>query len=184
MVALEYFPEMNGLVLAAGGQPNEGLGIAAFFDLAKQAWRLLARELPMGGHSTFIEYNPVRKVVIFGGGSGSDSTSFHTLNGDGRISRMKKAAVSLGINSSCVTVDPVGGKYLVLHESNRFYEYDVEADAWTKLPGPVHLFSAGPATYSTIEASITTYGVNMFVYYNREDSKVWLYKHSAGPAGK
>ena len=173
--AIEYFPEMGGLIVVAGG-----LGEVAIFNKQTNQWSQLAAGLQMGPYSNFIEYNPVHKVVIFGGGNTSD---VYKLDSSGRITKMKNAPVSLGIQRSLVSVDPVSGKYLVLSDQGRFYEYDITADSWRTLNLPPFWGSTFVGTGSidgVIEAPVTTYGVVMYVVYNYGQSKVYLYKHAAG----
>jgi len=177
-VAMKYFPELGGLVFASGGQPHEGappgIGKVGLFHSATRQWRLLATNLQVGPSHNFIEYNPVHKVVVWGGGG--NHREVYQLNATGKVTRMKDAPVALGVLESIVTVDPVGGTYLVFHASGRFYEFDVTKDAWTLLKGrtpPILQFGSHPIS-ECIEASIGTYGVVMFVKYFPGDSKVFL----------
>ena len=49
------------------------LAVVRLFDAASGAWTILSDgQLPMGPYHNFAEYNPVHKVVIFGGGNGSN----------------------------------------------------------------------------------------------------------------
>ncbi len=177
--ALEHFPEMGGLVLVGGNQP-EGGGSVAFFNLRSGRWRLLARGLAMGTNRTFIEYSPVHRLVLFGGGDGS--TDLYRLDAAGRVAKAKSAPMPLGVGRTVVSVDPAGGRHLVLHPAG-FHEYDPVADAWTPILGerPPVLSAGGGVGDGLIETAIPAHGVVMYVKYAGADSKVFLYKHLATP---
>jgi len=131
----------------------------------------------MGQYHNFIEYNPVHKLVIFGGGNGSSDV--YRIDGAGKITKMRNAPIALGILKTIVAVDPVSGKYLVFTDDDRFYEYDVTSDTWARQQRsfPSLHISDG---IQTVEAGITNYGVNMFVKYDYTQATVWLYKHTGG----
>jgi hypothetical protein len=172
--AIEYFPEIGGLIVVAGG-----LGEVGFFNKQTNQWTQLATGLEIGPYSNFIEYNPVHKVVIFGGGGTSD---LYKLDASGKITKMKNAPVNLGIQRSLVSVDPVSGKYLILSDTGRFYEYDLLADSWRTLNLPPFWgsgFVGNGSIDGVVEAPVNTYGVVMFVHYKYNQSKVYLYKHAA-----
>src|SRR6185503_17496659 len=65
-VGLAYFPELHGLIFANGAG---GKGGVYLFSDKDQKWSTLGSKLPMGIYHNFAEYNPVHKVVIFGGGN-------------------------------------------------------------------------------------------------------------------
>jgi len=164
---------MGGLLLVAGA-PSEGGGAVALFNAVAQKWNRLAERLPMGRADPFIEYNPVHKVVILGGGEGR--RELYKVDAAGQVTRLKDAPIGLGTTHALVTVDPVGGKYLVIARDRSFYEYDVASDAWAALSKAVPLgFRIGQ---NVIEAPVTTYGVVLFVTAAGPDSKVYLYKHT------
>ena len=135
----------------------------------------------MGAYHNFIEYNPVHKVVIFGGG-GNDRRVYKMDSG-GSITRMGDAPVGLGVGTSesRVSVDPVSGDYIVVKPNRQMYAYNVVNDQWTTLG--VTFPSGLSPTDGTIEASIDTYGVIMFIHYDYSNSAVYLYKHSTGGGG-
>jgi hypothetical protein len=113
---MEYFPELGGLVVAnAGG----GSGAVYLFRESTQQWTTLARNLPMGGLSAFAEYDPVHKVMLFGGGSGN--RNIYKLDASGTVTSLGLAPIPLGTQQSIVTVDPVSGNFLVFGTNGSFY---------------------------------------------------------------
>jgi len=175
--------------------PNEGE--VYFFNKTTGQWTTLAvipmpyRYHPVG------QYNPVHKLVIFGGGNTDQTDDFrdlYKLDASGKITRMKDTPVTYGIRQSLLTVDPVSGKYLLFKDSGEFYEYDVTTDTW-KRQGPCQgtpcqgrpfpFFEPGNGgVFDVIETPISTYGVNMFVKYWKGSTPpaVYLYKHASSPA--
>lgn len=161
-------------------------GVWFYSDAAGQ-WRMLANTallfdsslptLAMGAYENVVEYNPLRRVLLFGGGSGSGRI-FYKMDASGRITRMRDAPETLfsGTVYGLVSADPASGKYLAFRTDGRYYEYEVDTDTWTLLPGTHPLGSAG--YFELCEAPISTHGVLMYVDHNSRT--VWLYKHAAG----
>ena len=169
--ALEYFPEMDRLVYV-----DSALGVWAR-DLQAGRWERLSNALPMGNYHTFMEYNPVHGVMLFGGGQGDKTV--YKMDAAGNIERQGNAPVGLGVgtNESRISVDPISGDYIVLRSNQRMYSYDVINDDWTELSVQ---YPSGNPTDGTIEASITDYGVIMYIHYDYDKSAIYLYKHSPG----
>lgn len=184
--ALEYFPEMNGLVAVMGAFGEVGL-----YTPANNQWAQLDSDVPMGSYTNFAEYNPARAVMIFGGGWGSgDQKALHKLNAAGVVTRLNNHPFDqLGSSQSIVTIDPVSGKYLVFGEiANQptIYEYEVATDTWTPQPAsrrpPFFDLGLDGPLFGTVAAPIATYGVTAFLNYDRDNSKLYLYKHKTGGA--
>lgn len=187
--ALEWFPERHGLLFVDGDW-----GVF-FFDAGAQKWTRIANtkvkldanapQCPMGSYSNFASYSPKQKVVLFGGGG---SSAIYRLDASGKITKLAKAPIELGIGSSIVTVDPVSGKHLVFGGDKSFWEYDVSADAWRSLGAscaPIFDAPNTPAVFDIVAAPVSTYGVIMFVKYSPGQAKVYLYKHIAStPTGQ
>lgn len=177
-VGVEHFPELGGVVIAGNGN------VFLYKDGAWGGATTLARGLAMGEYHNFAEYNPVHKVLIFGGGNGSHD--LYKLDAKGKVTRLRKAPVELVVNFAIVTVDPVSGDYLVFSgkDGGAFYVYEVQTDTWTRKQGAETLFK-NPYHYDksavglTIAAPISTYGVVMFVKHRPEGQAwVYLYKHA------
>lgn len=181
--ALEFFPPLNELIFIDGDW-----GVWAY-SLSKGSWTQLANSdvangtpglpnLPMAPTSVFAEYNPVQQTLLFGG-----STHLYKMNASGQITTLNPAPMTLGPANTVVSVDPVGGKYLVLSGSS-MYQYDVTTDTWTQLAiaVPPALMGLGGVGDGLVAADLPTYGVVMYIKYNNASSVVYLYKHSPTPA--
>lgn len=176
--ALEFFPEMNGLVYINGDEFTPGIGNVYFFSSATNQWSSIASGIQMGDVGTFAVYNPVHKVMLFGGGG---SNIINRLNANGTVTARGPAPISMGNNLSIVTVDPVSGNYLVLGADKSFREYDVMTDVWKPISGTVPVFTSNtPPIFDVVATPVTTYGVVMFVKYAFNESKVYIYKHKPG----
>jgi hypothetical protein len=184
--ALEAFPERNGMVFVDG---DWGVW---WYNYATAAWTLLKEtnggqgtslgKFPMGPYHNVAVYNPVHKIILFGGGNGS--STLYKMDQNGNLSQETSAPTSVAINSTIFTVDPASGDYLLFSNSRGFWKYNPTTKAWAAMPSSQHppFFSAaadGPAL-GTVAFPITTYGVTMYTTWNHANSKVYLYKHVAG----
>jgi hypothetical protein len=178
--ALEYFPELNRLLFALGGDSSSNGELLAYNG---SNWSRLSGSVSMQGLYAYAEYNDMHKVVLFGGGSNA-----YTINSSGNISKKSNAPVGLGVQSAVLTYDPSAGVYIVIANDRNFYSYNVATNTWKNenLPTPPldqRLSSAEPAVWGVVATPISTYGVTMFMKYYPGGSKVYLYKHaeSTGP---
>lgn len=196
-VGVEYFPEFTG----GNSQTPGGLVMAGDRNVwvhrtVTNTWTNNlggSGNLNFGDYHTLAEYNPVHKVVIFGGGEiYSPYQAFGTLYklaADGTISTVATAPFGLRVNQSIVTVDPMSGDYLVFGPNGEFYVLDITTNIMSQwqLQGTTPPFSSPrresgvSAVDLTIAVPISTYGVVMFVKHipdNSAETKVYLYKHS------
>jgi hypothetical protein len=162
-MALEYFPEMGGLIHCYSG----GFGFISFFDLSTSTWRQLASGLTMGPYHNLAEYNPVHHCVIAGGGNGSND--LYKVDSQGNITALTPAPMGIGIHQGNLTCDRVSGTFLV-QRNDSIYGFDVQYDYWFNL-GPVPAID----NVHSVVAPVPEYGVVAFLYRN-----MWLYKY-AGP---
>jgi hypothetical protein len=177
--AIEYFSDLGRLIFIDGDW-----GVWSW-NPSTSAWTQLANtnaanntpglpNLPMISYNNYALYNPVEKVMLFGGGS-----NMYKMDATGRITTLRSPPVAVQVTRTVLSLDPVSGKYILLSGSS-MYEYNVRTDTWAQLPTPV------PSTLTAmlgvgdglIQAPITEHGVIMFVKYNFTGSKVYLYKHS------
>jgi len=159
---MEYFPEMKGLILV--GDHNN----LVLVDVETWKPRTLGKA-SIGIHGV-MEYNPVFKVMMFGGGDGgkTGNRSFSLLDAKGKITRVKNSPVHVRCTPEAkLTCDPVSGEYLVQGRGARkMYAFHPVKNEWKemsfKAPGGV-------------AAQIPELGVVMFCA--PWGGKVWLYKH-------
>ncbi|MCF6263053.1 MAG: hypothetical protein L3J24_05640 [Xanthomonadales bacterium] len=159
--AIEYFPEMNGLVVL-----DSQAGILLFNEITDE-WSVLSGPVEMGAYHVFAEYSPVHKVIIFGGGNGS--TKVNKLTADGTVdTNIADSPVVLGVasNQGLVQVDTSTGNFLAFLDNNTQYEYDVASDSWSFFDDENISIS------STISVVIPEYDVILFA----SRSGVTLYK--------
>lgn len=181
-VGIDFFPELDAVVYASVESGNDGALVK--LDVTTNQWsRVTQPVLTMGTLHHFAEYNPVHKVVLFGGGDGSRNV--YKVNASGQVTTLRQAPVTLGVQSSIVTVDPISGDYLVFTEAGQFYVYKVATDTWTAQSGasalPIWTTSYSNAVHGVVAAPIATHGVTLFVTCNgSNDCRVNLYKHGSG----
>jgi hypothetical protein len=171
---LEYFPELNGLVLANG---DAGL---LHYDPAANRWSEISGA-SWGDYHNFAEYSPVHKVMIFGGGESSGTNAVFRLNASRQITRLANAPAHLGTTHSVVTTDPISGNFLAFFGSS-FYELNPATNTWRKMSTNAPWQASG-GIWGVVATPISTYGVVAFVKYAGDNSKVYLYRHSAGTTG-
>ena len=179
-LGVSYFPEAHGLFVADMQIQKTWI----FLDATSQ-WKTLSPVVgTSGSYHGISEYNPVHKVVIFGGGNGN--RSLYKMDSLQTITRLKDSPVDLNCSSlsSLLTVDPVSGDYLVFTSDGLFHIYNVLTDTWTMGPGS-NLFGStkggsNGAVWGVIATPISNYGVVMFAKDNLANSMVYIYKHSSG----
>lgn len=175
---VEYFPEMKGLIYVSIESGTNGTVI--LWDQTTNTWKRLASGLPMGDYHNFAEYNPVHKVVLFGGGNGNQN--IYKLSASGQVTSLGLAPIGLGVQTSIVTVDPATGEYLIFTSSQQFYKYDIVNNSWKQQSGtvPIWTSSYGNSIHGVVATSISTYNVNLFVSCNSgANCTVNLYKNSS-----
>jgi hypothetical protein len=183
---LAWFPELygtGGLIYAQGG-----FGEVHAWNKGANKWTQLAFGIPLGTYQNFAEYNPVHKVVVFGGGNshpeipGGDK-AVYKVDANGVITRLKNAPISLGVHYSVFTVDPVSGDFIVLAPGKRLLKFDVQSDTWSELP---YATLMDPAQISDsvvtgiVATPVSNYGVIVFLKYSTDTSNVLVYRHAAG----
>jgi hypothetical protein len=170
---IAYFPEMNGLIWVSTA------GRVFLFNDNTQAWSQIASVSLSGGTWTFVEYNPVKKVVIFGSGA---SDRLFVINSSGIVTQKNNIPISLydGTGfSGQVTVDPVSGTFIMLTGGSRTcHTYAVDTDTWGTCTNPPSALQGS----ALAAAPISTYGVTAFISCGPStgvcDGKIYLYKHS------
>jgi hypothetical protein len=176
-IGMEFFPEMKGLI-----QCNGDNGGIYFFGTTTGKWQELAKGLTMASYHNFAEYNPVHKVMICGGGNGSND--LYKIDGAGKVTTLNKAPVTVGVQSAMHTVDPVSGDYLIFTRGGQFYVYDVTSDSWQQKSGSIPIWTTvyNNSVHGVVATPVSTHGVVLFVKCSYENCTVYLYKHAEGSA--
>lgn len=166
--AIEYFPELKGLVRVLQGE-------VWFWSEEKQAWSVLTAKLEMGPYHHFASYSQPLKLVMLGGGN--DSRAIHLLSAEGIFTRGKDSPVDLGIGRSLNVVDPVSGELLVLTKEAKFWAYNPAKNSWRSLstaglPFPQY------TGHSLSAVSLSNHGVVLFFSSQPLGMKTLVYKHA------
>jgi len=195
---LEYFPDRNSLVTI-----NTRASEVYERELTSPKWVKLSQCTGLTYFGIAASYNPVRKVVVFGGGSQAappwaNSRKWYVLDAKGKVASLDDSPVdSYAATSTLFTVDPVSGKYLLIRPTDFdykkttgywFYELDITqkpGGQWSRRKdleaGIPQFYSRSPNhVFATVVVPLSEYGVNLFM----GPANVWLYKHSAGSSGK
>jgi|CXWL01.1.fsa_nt_gi hypothetical protein len=179
-VGVEYFPERGSITWASVENGNLG-GLTEFRN---GNWgRVGLANIAMGALHNFALYSPVHKVVVFGGGNGSSDV--YRLSASGTVDTMGAAPVSLAVQTSVQTVDPVSGNLIILDDSQHLRSYNPVTDTWVLHTGTPSIFTGpnnSPAVHGIVAAPVSNHGVVMFVKCAQSGTTctVWLYKHAAG----
>jgi len=171
--ALEYFPELGGLVAVGGGT-------VLTYNVSANQWQTKATGLAMGPYHNVAYYNAANRVVLFGGGN--SSSDLYKIDSSGSITKLRNAPSSFGINSTINAVDPITGHLLIFGGSSG-YEYDVQSNTWNSFnPGadPFPVSNPDSRVADTMATAIPTYGVILVVHYEASQSRAYLYKHAPG----
>jgi chitodextrinase len=164
------------------GEPN---GQVALWNPATGSWFADLRNF--GGSSTyhcFIEYSPKANVAVFGGGNGNQRKLWR-LNPDRSITPLADAPIDLGVQAANVVADPVTGNFLVMGYGQLWELNPAGSGTWTPQTGarvpPSAVGNPGSPNFdSVISASISNYGVVMYVTCRASSCNTYLYKHAAG----
>lgn len=181
--AITYFPEINRVVFAGWG-PSNNTGQLALYNPENNTWSLNPNTYPdFGGIHNWMEYNPVHKMVWFGGGNRTNR--MFRLSPDGSIdeSASTPGGLNMNVSPSLMTVDPVSGDFLIFGDNSQLWKYDPVADNWSQIGSgdavaPFTNPKKNPVMFHTVAAPINTYGVVMVAQWRSGGSKVWLYKHA------
>ncbi len=191
--AYAWFPELDGGSIFL---MDARKGYGAYFKESTGTWHSVDTSLyqstsPLGLYHNIAQYNPKHKLVLFGGGNGgtiTGSSKLYTLDSSGVVKQKSDAPFPLRVPSSnspggILLADPVSGKYILWHQSGKFYEYDVIADTWTELSNlsiPADMATSSNAARNALGIPISTHGVILYIKYLGKNTKAWLYKHAAG----
>jgi hypothetical protein len=128
------------------------------------------------------EYDPVNKLVWFGGQSTNPSCTFKA---DGTFDQEAGSPFVLSPKESLISADPVRGGFIVRNECSPYQwrTYDPIAETWATITWSMPPVYDDPSTSicgaaDNIEVTIAEYNVIMYISYNVGNPKVFLYRHS------
>lgn len=151
--ALEYFPELGGVVWATG------YGDIWLWVEAESKWRQLATGMPKGSTWTTSAYSPAQRAVyVFAGGQ------LTRINASGIVDRMRPPPVAVYDGSGFVGsafADPQNGRIVVASATKHdLYEYDTSSDTWRRFlasPGAPPLANAGVVGFAAVDLGVIVY---------------------------
>ena len=190
--AIEYFPELDGIVWVQAGEfaTSQGASGGVFLYTEESgSWTRIGEPTgyPMGTYQNFAEYLPAHGVVLFGGGNDAGSRKLYKLDGESTITPLADAPIDIGVHQTVHTADPVSGELLVLTSDERFFTYDVTTDSWMELESPtvpVWTPSYQNSIHGVVAAPIDSYGVIAYTSCDISDCHFVLYRHKEGvPSG-
>lgn len=190
--AIDYFPELDGIVWVQAGEfaiPEGAAGGVFLYTEQSGSWTRLGEPATyqMGTYQNFAEYLPVHGVVLFGGGNDAGSRKLYKLDANSSITPLADTPIDIGVHQTVHTADPVSGELLVLTSDERFFAYDVTSDTWTELPIPtVPVFTPfyQNSIHGVVAAPIDSYGVIAYTSCEASDCRLVLYRHKEGiPSG-
>jgi len=179
-MASEYFPDLKRYMVFGNG------GCWLLNETTNQ-WTTVKPfgTLKGSGLHEIAEYNPVHHVVLCG--AGNYGQILYKMDLSGNLTQLNTTVPSdlyIEIRKSITTVDPVSGDYLFFGKNKVFYTYNIKTNTWEKQGGPIGIFETPVRddypTFDIIAASVSTYGVNMFVKLYFDQYFVYLYKHTDG----
>lgn len=171
-----YFPERNALIYAHGGQLRQRTNAGQ--------WSNLSTSIDTSYHS-IAYYNPVHKLVVFGGGNDTSRT-FYRLSENGQVTTLRQPPLNLHSPRVEFVADPVRGNFLVFGIGKVFYSYDPVMDVWTTLtassvPNGVWVGSSSNLL-SIVGTTISRYGIAFFAACESGGAcNVHLYKFADPP---
>jgi hypothetical protein len=125
----------------------------------------------MGGLHILADYNPVHKVVAFGGGNGS--RDLYKLDAQGNVTTLNPAPIVYNTHGSLMTTDPVTGDILFI-SNDSVYAYDIPSQ--TSRAAARSFIGTYSDVGSTAVIPVSTYGVIVFI--SDGTFPVLVYKHA------
>lgn len=179
--AIVYFPDRGRVVLwgAANTQIRDDVWE---YNPTSNSWTEVAHSINSAHQDLhgIAKYSKVKKVVWMGGGNGSNQMFVETAAG--AVTPSATSPVSMNVNGTLVTDDPISGNFLVWRGTD-FYEYNPTTNVWTKRSITFPWTQTGGdegILFHTVATSLENYGVVMVAQWRSSASRVWLYRHSAG----
>jgi hypothetical protein len=162
--ALEWFPTFGGGSLIVVQGFGGGAGRVGRWN--GSTWSDLGTPV-IGDYHNVAVYSPIKDIMYFGGGVGSNGRKLYTLSNNGTITARPDSPVRIGTNDSVTTIDPVSGKLLLICADQVVRTFDPDA-GWATDTAPPSGFWTGSVYASTqvfgvVAVPIYDYAVTMFI---------------------
>ncbi|MGC2518196.1 MAG: hypothetical protein WA373_03705 [Burkholderiales bacterium] len=158
--ALEWFPTFGtGSLIIVNGQ------LPAVYRWNGTSWSVVGSPA-MGGYHNVGVYSPIKDLLYFGGGNGSNQ--LYTMSNTGAITARANCPIEFGIIQSVTTVDPVSGKLVLACIDQVIRVYDPATNTWSTdtVPPPGFwsdtIYQEGNVM-GIVAAPVYDYGVTMFI---------------------
>jgi hypothetical protein len=174
--SLAWFKEMGGLVIY-----NNVTRRLHLYDPESSKVTQINGALEGKGQN-FGCYNPIHKVVLFGG-----DHDLWKLTADGKIAKCRDAPLYFGVTATVNVVDPVTGDLLVFTGNRKLFSYDVLEDEWREADvGNMPFNFTG---HGVTAACVTDYGVVAFLVSSNKPRPdkgqgIYIYKHAGAEERK
>jgi hypothetical protein len=174
--AVAYFPERTALIYIHGDTVRQRTDAGS--------WSNLSSSISTSYHA-IAYYNPVNKLVVFGGGNDTNRT-FYKLSQSGTVTTLRAPPISLESPRTEFVANPTAGNFLVFGIGQKYYSYDPVSDVWTTQSAssvPAEIWGGSSSNLlSTVAATISRYGVGFFTACESGgDCSVFLYKFADPP---
>jgi hypothetical protein len=180
--AIEYFPELGGLVYVG---PAHG-GEAYLYKPGSSGWITIPINQPVGAYHNATEYSAKRKLLYMMGGE-TNLNVLLIMDAQGKVRRAADSPAKMGQKVAVNTVDPQTGNFVLFAEDGKTYEYNPDSDSWkqtgTHPLGPVGGIGGG---MFHVAVPVLEHGIIFAIQgggrsgYAGTADAVWIYKHSPG----
>lgn len=174
---MEYWPSKDGIIVSNRSGD-------AYFRPHGGSFSLLTSNLQNVGFDSMLSHNPVRDVMYWGGGNGTEQV-FKEIATNGAVTSLSNAFY-LYVSSSVALCDPVTGDLIVRRTNGGSPEMSkyVHASGWSTISTSVPSYLTG--NRNSIGAAIAhelfpTRGVIMYLATDAAtpgDARVYLYRYS------
>lgn len=173
--ALEWFPDMNGIVFVDSrlGVWHRNDSTGTWTQIAGGTVDTAAFNISIGTHSNFAVYNPSCSCLFLGGGQGNPN--MYRVTNLGAISQVAGLTAGLGIASAVVLPNSANNTLLAFHNDGNIYQYSIASNVWSDV-GNHSVFST--ADEWRIGGAIEEYGVFFFILENATPN-FWVYKYTS-----
>lgn len=171
-----------------GGFYLNDAGCLHRFDTVTFTWAQNVACVPSGTttYHSVSEYNPMRHITVFGGGTNATGRNIYHMNAAGTITRKNDAHTDVGALEaprSEFVYEPVTGNFLLLRSNGKLWEYNPQADTWTDITVasgvPSQLFLTSDSNQlNAVAMPIPAYGVIFWAQCQFQTCTTWLYKHA------
>ena len=174
---MEYWPSKDGIIVS--NQSGD-----AYFRPHGGSFSLLTSNLQNVGYDSMLSHNPVRDVMYWGGGNGTEEV-FKEIATDGAVTSLSNAFY-LYVGSTVANCDPVTGDLIVRHTAGGSPEMSkyVHGSGWSTISTSIPSYLTGKRGSFDAAVNHELYPSRGVIMYVTTDvgipsvGEVWLYRYS------